>query len=238
MSKINRRYIDTHWLVYIMRGVLAGVFGLLMLFNSTFNIDTVILPVCVFLLAMGSVDAVNAIFNSHKHQSCWMTSIFDACVDIVAALVLLFAGRDSIVSSVVIISVYTIISGVIDILHSALSTKDPTDRFIRAVVGVFGCIAGLVILNAGNFEMMAFFRFFGAYLVIVGITSLIYGVHNRAQKMEDHLARQESAHHTDSDLAVEMPKNKADSTKSDKAKSSKSGSKLRHLKKAIKKAKK
>ena len=231
MSKINRRYIDTHWLVYIMRGVLAGVFGLLMLFNSTFKIDTVILPVCVFLLAMGSVDAVNAIFNSHKHQSCWITSIFDACVDIVAALVLLFAGRDSIVSSVVIISVYTIISGVIDILHSALSTKDPTDRFIRAVVGVFGCIAGIVILNAGNFEMMAFFRFFGAYLAIVGVTSLIYGVHNRAQKMEDHIARQESAHHSEEDLVVEVPK--------DKTKSHKSGTKLsRRLKKATKKAKK
>ena len=214
MSKINRRYIDKHWLVYIMRGILAGLFGLLMLFNCTLNIGTVILPISVFLLAMGAIDAVNAIYNSNKKHSRWINCVLDSVVDIVAALVLLFVGRDNLIGSLIIISVYTIISGVIDILHGFLSTVDPTDKFIRTIVGAFGCIVGLVILNAGNFEMMAFFRFFGAYVLIVGFTSLIYGVHNHAQKMEDHEARQESAHHTD----IELPKStdKKSDEKSDK----------------------
>ena len=69
---------------------------------------------------------------------------------------------------------------------------DPTDRFIRVLAGVMGCIMGLVIINAGSFELMTFVRFFGAYLLVVGVTSMIYGVHNRAQKIEDKIARSEA----------------------------------------------
>ena len=93
--------------------------------------------------------------------------------------------------SLIIISVYVIISGVIDLFHGFLSTVDPTDRFIRLLAGALGCVMGAVILNAGNFEVMTFIRFFGVYMIIVGVTSMIYGVHNRSQDIEDKIARKE-----------------------------------------------
>ena len=77
-------------------------------------------------------------------------------------------------------------------MHGFLSTVDPTDKFIRILAGICGCIFGLVILNAGDFELTIFIRFFGVYMVVVGITSLIYGVHNRSQNIEDKVARKES----------------------------------------------
>jgi uncharacterized membrane protein HdeD (DUF308 family) len=51
---------------------------------------------------------------------------------------------------------------------------------------------GAVIINAGDFDIMTFIRFFGAYMLVVGVTSMIYGVHNRAQEVEDKIARKES----------------------------------------------
>ena len=86
----------------------------------------------------------------------------------------------------------TIVSGIIDIFHGFVSTVDPTDRFIRVLAGVCGCVIGLVILNAGDFEISTFVRFFGAYMLIVGTTSLIYGVHNRSQNIEDKVARSQA----------------------------------------------
>ena len=54
------------------------------------------------------------------------------------------------------------------------------------------CVMGLVILNAGDFEIMTFVRFFGVYMLVVGVTSMIYGVHNRAQGIEDKVARSQA----------------------------------------------
>ena len=190
MAHINRRFIDKHWLVFIIRGALAGIFGFLALFGGLNNLESVIAIISVFLLAMGIVDSVSALYNSTKKHG-WVNSVIDALIDVIAALLLLFFAREDLVVSLIIIASYTFISGIIDILHGFLSTVDPTDRFIRVLAGMLGCIMGFVILNAGNFEVMTFIRFFGAYMLIVGVTSLIYGAHNRAQNMEDLVARRE-----------------------------------------------
>ncbi|MBQ3476516.1 DUF308 domain-containing protein [Candidatus Saccharibacteria bacterium] len=191
MAKINRRFIDKHWLVFIFRGTLAVLFGCFALFGGLADMQSVIATVSVLLLLMGIVDAVGALYGSTKKHG-WVNSIIDALIDVVAALALLFFAKNNITNSLIIISVYTIVSGIIDIFHGFLSTVDPTDRFIRVLAGVCGCVIGIVILNAGKFEITTFIRFFGAYMLIVGATSLIYGVHNRSQEKEDEIARKEA----------------------------------------------
>ena len=191
MAKINRRYIDKHWLMFIFRGTLAAVFGCLMLFNGTENVSNTIAILSVMLLFMGIIDATGALYSSTRKHG-WVNSVIDALIDVVAAVALLFFAKESLTSSVIIVSIYTIISGIIDILHGFLSTVDPTDRFIRVLAGICGCVIGLVILNSGGFEIMTFVRFFGTYMIVVGVTSLIYGVHNRSQNIEDKVARSEA----------------------------------------------
>lgn len=191
MAKINRRFIDKHWMVFLVRGGLAVAFGIFALFCGPMNIETSIAIISVLLLFMGIIDAIGALYSSTKKHG-WFNSVIDALIDVVAALVLLFVATGNLASCVVILSVYAVISGVIDIFHGFLSTVDPTDRFIRILAGVCGCVIGIVILNSGEFEISTFIRFFGAYMLIVGATSLIYGVHNRSQNIEDKIARSEA----------------------------------------------
>jgi uncharacterized membrane protein HdeD (DUF308 family) len=192
MAKINRRFIDKHWFVFLIRGGLAMLFGFLTLFGGLDNLETVIATISMFLLVMGIIDATGALYSSTKKHG-WINSVVDALIDVVAALALLFFAKDNLISSLVVISAYTFISGIIDVFHGFLSTVDPTDRFIRILAGIIGCIMGFVILNAGSFEVMTFIRFFGSYLLIVGVTSMVYGVHNRSQNVEDRIARSEAA---------------------------------------------
>lgn len=191
MAHINRRFIDKHWFVFIIRGLMAASFGLIALCGAMEDFEMVISVVSVFLLLIGIVDSVSALYASVKKHG-WLNSVIDALIDIIAALCLLFFAKGNIVMGLVVIAIYTIISGVVDIFHGFLSTVDPTDRFIRVLAGVLGCVMGVVIINAGGFEMSTFIRFFGVYMLIVGITSLIYGVHNRSQEKEDSLARSEA----------------------------------------------
>ena len=180
MTKNERGYIDKHWMIFISRGVLAVLFGLMLIFNYNMGIDVLVMPICVFLLTMGAIDATNAVFNADKKRD-WVNCVIDAVIDVLAAIVLLAAGQNDLMAEVMVLAVYTIASGVVDLCHAMLSNEDRTDRFIRLLIGVIGVVIGVVTLNAGKFEMMAFFRFFGTYILMVGITSLIYGVHNRDQ---------------------------------------------------------
>lgn len=191
MAKINRKFIDKHWLMFLVRGGIALMFGGLVLFSGASAVNEIIAMMSVFLLLMGIIDAVGALYSSTKKHD-WFNSIVDAVIDVVAALALLFFAKDSLVNSLLVISIYTILSGVVDVFHGFLSAEDATDRFIRMITGVIGCVIGVVILNAGSFEVTMFVRFFGAYMLIVGVTSMIYGVHNRSQGVEDKIARSEA----------------------------------------------
>ncbi|MBR3180002.1 DUF308 domain-containing protein [Candidatus Saccharibacteria bacterium] len=191
MAQLKRKYIDKHWFMFIIRGILAAGFGCFALFGGMADLESMIAIISVFLLFMGIVDAAGALYASTKKHG-WINSIIDSAIDVIAAVTLLFCANGDLTISLIIISVYTIISGVVDLFHGFLSTVDPTDRFIRVLAGVAGCVMGAVIINAGDFEITTFIRFFGAYLLIVGITSMIYGVHNRAQKHEDYIARSET----------------------------------------------
>ena len=191
MAHINRRFIDKHWTVSLVRGALALIFGFLILFGGIDNIPLIVSYVSVILLIIGIADSFSALYNSTKKRG-WVTSIIDAGIDIVAALILLFLSNGEIVFSLIVLAAYVFISGIIDLLHSFLSTVDPTDRFIHLLAGFCGCLMGIVILNSGDFEITTFIRFFGAYLIIVGVTSLIYGVHNHSQNIEDKIARKEA----------------------------------------------
>ena len=192
MAHINRRYIDKHWLVFVLRGGLAAIFGFLALFGGVNDLGYMISVIVIYLLLMGIIDAVSALYNASKKHG-WANSVIDALIDVVAALTLLFLGETNQITAMVILAIYTCISGVIDILHGFLSTVDPTDRFIRVLSGIIGCITGFVILNSGMFGDLTFIRFFGAYLLMVGVTSMVYGVHNRSQKIEDRIARSQAA---------------------------------------------
>lgn len=195
MAKLNRKFIDKHWMAFLVRGALATIFGCITLFGSMNSIENTIAIISVFLLLLGIIDAVGALYSSAKKHG-WINSVIDALIDVIAAICLLFMAKDSLASAVVIISVYTIVSGIIDIFHGFLSTVDPTDRFIRILAGISGCVIGAVILNAGDFEITTFIRFFGAYMLIVGVTSLIYGTHNYSQEKEDKVARREARRKT------------------------------------------
>lgn len=192
MAHINRRYIDKHWTVSVVRGLLGVAFGFTALFGLMTDLEFVMSVIAIFLLFMGIIDSVSALYASTKKHG-WFNSVVDALIDVGAAVALLFFAKNDLVMSLVVVACYTFVSGVVDILHGFLSTVDPTDRFMKLLVGALGCVMGLVILNAGEFEVMTFIRFFGAYMLVVGATSMIYGVHNRSQNVEDRVARSEAA---------------------------------------------
>ena len=184
MARIKRKYIDSHWLIFVIQGALALGFGWVMLFSAVeASISYLVSIVGVFLLALGILELFNIL------QS---VSLIVALVDTIVAMVLLMTINNDAVWHLVIIAAYTFVRGVFEILVGLRSPDDITDRFIWVLVGACGVVMGLVVFNSGNMGLTDFVRFFGAYMMVLGVGSLIYGVHNRDQKLEDLAARREA----------------------------------------------
>lgn len=188
MAHINRKYIDSHWLLFVVKGFLAIGFGAFALFDMKRDFASLVTVVGIFLLSLSILEFINALYRA-RQKTGWAVSVVLAIIDAVVALALLFTSSQSPAWHLYIIASYTFLRGFAEIVSGFRATVDPFDRFTWVFSGVCGAIMGIVILNSESF----FTRFFGAYLLVFGICALFYGVHNRAQKQEDLVARRESA---------------------------------------------
>lgn len=183
MSIINPRHIDSHWLLFLGKGAIALIFGWLMLFGV--NMDTLTsLALCgVFLLCFSVIEFVNSLYRAHMRFG-WAITVLLALLDTVAAFILILNNKDITTIGILTLAIYTIGRGIAEILIGIRIDDDSTDRFIWIITGVCGAVMGLVILNCGQLaDTSTYIRFFGSYIFVSGITNLIYGIHNRDQKL-------------------------------------------------------
>lgn len=189
---IKRKYIDSHWLVFMFQGVVALLFGCLALFTADDSVISLMPLVGGFLLALAVVEFANSLYRSHRREG-WLVSVGVALFDMAFGLAVLFTLDKPMVWHLSLVAGYTVLRGIFELLIGFRTTVDPTDRFIWVLCGVAGVVFGMVIFNSGHLENVEFLRFFGAYMMILGVASLIYGVHNREQKIEDREARKIAA---------------------------------------------
>ncbi|MBQ9020176.1 DUF308 domain-containing protein [Candidatus Saccharibacteria bacterium] len=184
----KRSYIDSHWLVFAIQGVISILFGWYIMFTEDKNIDTLVAVLATTLLALGIIEMFNVIYRN-RMQHTWYLNLAIALIEIAVALTLLFTMSLGPAFQLVVIAAYTICRGLFEILIGLKSIDDSTDKFIWLVCGICGVIIGFVVLNSGHFAETAFLQFFGTYMMIFGLGCVIYGVHNRSQVQEYHLAR-------------------------------------------------
>lgn len=192
MAHIKRKYIDSHWLVFIFQGAIALFFGCLTLFTSGESSTSLMPVIGILLLALAIVEFANSLHRSRQRQG-WLVSTLVALFDAGIGLTLLFVMNEGMVWHLSLIAAYTAIRGIFEIVIGFRTTVDPTDRFIWVLCGICGIVFGFVIFNSGHLANVDFIRFFGAYMMILGVSSLIYGIHNREQRIEDREARSNAA---------------------------------------------
>ncbi len=192
MAHIKRKYIDSHWAVFIVQGVVMLLFGCLTLFTSNSNSASLIPVIGVSLVALAIVEFANSIYRSFTQQG-WVVSTLVAVYDAVFGIAIMFLINESMAWHLGLLAAYTLIRGIFELLIGTRTTVDPTDRFIWVLCGLCGIVFSVVIFNSGHLANVDFVRFFGAYMLILGVSSLIYSVHNRDQQREDREARREVA---------------------------------------------
>lgn len=191
MAHIKRKYIDSHWLVFIFQGVITLFFGCVTLFTGDESPSALIPVIGISLLALAVVEFANSLYRSRR-QDGWLVSTLVALFDAAFGIALLVLSEKTMAWHLALLAAYTALRGVFELLIGFRTTVDPTDRFIWVLCGVCGVIFGFIIFNSGHLPNIDFVRFFGAYMLVLGIASLIYGVHNRSQQIEDREARSEA----------------------------------------------
>ena len=174
------KYIDSHWGIFALQGVVALLFGWFALFTNSSDIQTLVVVVGSVLLSLGIIELLNLLARA-RTKNTWGVSLVMAILEISAGLALLFTYEQNVAWHLIVIAAYTILRGIFEIILGLKAIDDLTDKFIWILAGVCACIMGVVILNTGHLGTIPFIKYFGSYMMVFGVVNLIYSVHNNEQ---------------------------------------------------------
>lgn len=174
------KYIDSHWGIFALQGIVALLFGWFALFTSSSDIQTLVIVVGSVLLSLGIIELLNLLART-RTKNTWGVSLVMAILEISAGLALLFTYEQNVAWHLVVIAAYTILRGIFEIILGLRAIDDLTDKFIWILAGICACIMGVVILNTGHLGTIPFIKYFGSYMMVFGVVNLIYSVHNNEQ---------------------------------------------------------
>ena len=177
------KYIDSHWGIFALQGIVALLFGWFALFTNSSDIQTLVIVVGSVLLSLGIIELLNLLART-RTKNTWGVSLVMAILEISAGLALLFTYEQNVAWHLVVIAAYTILRGIFEIILGLRSIDDLTDKFIWILAGVCACIMGVVILNTGHLGTIPFIKYFGSYMMVFGVVNLIYSVHNNEQSKD------------------------------------------------------
>lgn len=174
------KYIDSHWGIFALQGIVALLFGWFALFTNSSDIQTLVIIVGSVLLSLGIIELLNLLARA-RTKNTWGVSLVMAILEISAGLALLFTYEQNVAWHLIVIAAYTILRGIFEIILGLKAIDDLTDKFIWILAGVCACIMGVVILNTGHLGTIPFIKYFGSYMMVFGVVNLIYSVHNNEQ---------------------------------------------------------
>lgn len=174
------KYIDSHWGIFALQGIVALLFGWFALFTNSSDIQTLVIVVGSVLLSLGIIELLNLLARA-RTKNTWGVSLVMAILEISAGLALLFTYEQNVAWHLIVIAAYTILRGIFEIILGLKAIDDLTDKFIWILAGICACIMGVVILNTGHLGTIPFIKYFGSYMMVFGVVNLIYSVHNNEQ---------------------------------------------------------
>jgi len=180
----RRKYIESHWLVFAVKGAVALVAGLFLSMAIRNDAEFLAKMVGFAMLGLGIIEILNTI-NRSRLEHNWGFSLAVGIVQLFVAVFMLFTldvrlfGESTALTRISLLSFYMLSSSILTIIMGFTCFKNVTDRIMWIVQGMIGAILGFVALGGSGLSDNTHIRLFGIYLLVRGLVDFIFGIHSR-----------------------------------------------------------
>jgi uncharacterized membrane protein HdeD (DUF308 family) len=179
------------WWSFLLRGVLAIVFGILVFVSPpTLTIEVLVLFVGAWMLVDGVFDIVAA-FQTRERERSWWLALLEGVAGIVAGLIALIFPALAADVFLLLISAWAIVTGVIEIVTAIRMREQISGEFWLALAGVASIAFGLLLFLFPVTGALTILWLIGGYAIAFGIMLILLGWRLRGI---NELAKRDAAH--------------------------------------------
>ena len=159
--------LSRNWWAVLVRGILAFILGLLMLFIPP------IITLEILIIFLGAYFLVDGIFSivsviSGKTPRRWALLVGGILSIVFGIMVFVWPAITALIF-LMVIAIWAVITGIAEIIYAALHWKEGAGKWLLLITGIISIILGGIILAQPAAGLLALVVFIEAYLIIFGI---------------------------------------------------------------------
>jgi len=163
------------WWTYVLRGVIALIFGILFLAYPSATLRTFAVLLGVLLIIDGVINLIRSIVFIFRKEAFGWTLVW-GLVGLLIGLILINRTFEAIGFVAILVGIWVIVMGIAEI---AVAFDMPPESG-RGILGVFGLISigfGIAILAWTAGTVYALMVLFGIYLLVIAVMDFIIGIY-------------------------------------------------------------
>jgi uncharacterized membrane protein HdeD (DUF308 family) len=173
--------LATNWRALALRGVIALLFGLVVLFWPSLVLTALSVLFGIYAAVDGAITLVPALRSPNRGTRRTLP-LAEGAVGIIAGLAaLLWPGLTSI-GLVYVIAVWAVASGVLKVLTAVLLRADVQNGWMLAGSGALSALFGILLVALARSDVPFLAPFIGGFAVIVGLALIVFAFRLRERR--------------------------------------------------------
>jgi len=170
--------VSRKWWALVLRGSLAVLLGILAFVWPTHTLNAIFILVGIFLIIDGIISAGSSL--SHRRQvGTWWIFFAEGLFGLLVGLFALLWPQVAAVALVIIIGVWAVITGILEILGGIGLRATLKGEWLLILGGVLSVVFGLLLILIPSSAVIALMWLIAAYFILFGIVLIALGFRTR-----------------------------------------------------------
>jgi uncharacterized membrane protein HdeD (DUF308 family) len=161
------------WWTYLLRGIIAIVFGLLALFWPGLTILALVIFFGVYALVDGLLEIVGSI-TAARMKVRWWTLLLRGILGIAVGIIVLAWPGITALILLYLIAIWAVVSGVVQIASAFSGRWAGGMKAMLAIAGALFIIFGIFLFIFPGSGALGIIWFIGAFAVVIGVLLMVF----------------------------------------------------------------
>lgn len=175
--------ITPHWWTLILRGILAMIYGILIIALSAMALPAMALHSLISVIgAYAFADGILAIISAlthREHYRHWWWTLFQGANGVAAGILTVTFPDVIALTLLYVIAVWTVLTGVFELIASLRLREVVLNDWLLALSGIVSLAFGILIVIRSGEGTLAIMGIIAAYAVVFGILMVAGGLRLR-----------------------------------------------------------
>ncbi len=160
--------LASHWWLFLIRGALAVVFGILLLAFPAAGLWTIAILFGAYAFVDGVFALVAAIRMSHADRR-WIWLLLEGIVGIVAGILVAVYPGIAVVTLALLLGAWAIVTGILAIASAFSARQQLPNEWLWVLSGIVSVIFGFLIFWSPSFGLFALLWMVSFYAILAGV---------------------------------------------------------------------